>query len=69
MATNLMDTLREAIANDPRSQAKIARAADINETGLSHFMRGKRAAMALPAIERLASVLGLRVELVKKAEV
>jgi len=65
MVISAMDTLREAVMSDERSQAAIARASGVSETGLSHFMRGKRAVMALPATERLASALGLRVELVK----
>ncbi len=53
----LSDQLRDAIRADERSQAELARLAEMHPVNLSHWLAG-RATLTLDTADRLAGVLG-----------
>lgn len=61
---SLADELRAALARDTRPDGEIADAAGMHRVSLNRFKNGQRE-LGVDAAERLAAVLGLRVELKK----
>lgn len=54
---SLEDRLRAAVKKDGRTQYAIAKAAGVDEIGLSRFLRGKSVTVA--TFEKIARVVGL----------